>query len=225
MNTTLVPASISNNSVNEELLNLFHRHGELKERSPGAELFRQNHSISDACLIERGLVKLMHTNQQGREVIIALRWPIRMLGVMAIISTRPAPTSAVTLTSCLMRCISTDSFLGLLQTDSEFSNCILRAISQDFYEQTLNQVQLSTANSRERLSRFLLQLIPVSAQEQEGELRLQLPIPKGDLAKLLAITPEHLSRVLAELEKRGAIRRSKGWIYVTSIALLSHEAS
>jgi DNA-binding transcriptional regulator YhcF (GntR family) len=44
---------------------------------------------------------------------------------------------------------------------------------------------------------------------------VSLPFSHRDLAGLIGISPEHLSRVLRQLTYEGVIRRQKGWIIVT----------
>lgn len=205
-------------------MRLFHQRGELKDQPPGTELFTQGHPIRHIYLIERGVVKLTHTDMAGHEMIVVLRPSGRMLGATSVILDNPAPASAVTLTACQVRCLSAEVFSSLLENDIEFLHQVLHAISQNSYEQTIHLSQLGTVSARSRLAYLLLQFIPDSAQDQGGEIRLKLPVTKADLARLLAISPEHLSRKLGELEKMGIIRRSKGWIYVRSLERLAQEA-
>jgi CRP-like cAMP-binding protein len=46
------------------------------------------------------------------------------------------------------------------------------------------------------------------------------PIRRGDLAAVVGTTPEHLSRLLKELEEAGIIRREDGWLVVLEPAAL-----
>jgi CRP-like cAMP-binding protein len=46
-------------------------------------------------------------------------------------------------------------------------------------------------------------------------MKLQIPLKLKELAQLIAITPEHLSRLLRELEQQGVISRNKGWLIMT----------
>jgi len=50
--------------------------------------------------------------------------------------------------------------------------------------------------------------------DSKGGIRFELPLRNWELAQLLGVTPEHLSRILRDLTKEGIIRRAKGWILV-----------
>lgn len=214
----------TNNGSNDKALSVFRRCGELKNYPPGVELYRQGEVIKSAYLLESGLVKHVHAGKRGNEMVLDLRSPGKILGAASIILRNPALVTGATLTECLIYSLTSKAFLNELKTDIEFSQCILRMISQQFYEQVLRQARLGTAPSRSRLAQILLQFIETSAHKSGGEIRLQLPVSNSDLAGLLAIAPSYLSRLLGELEKKGVIRRSKGWIYIRSIDLLRWEA-
>ena len=46
-----------------------------KEFPAGKELFRQGSAAQSVYLIERGIVKLLHLGEGGKEIIIGLRYP------------------------------------------------------------------------------------------------------------------------------------------------------
>ncbi|MCI0389265.1 MAG: Crp/Fnr family transcriptional regulator [Acidobacteria bacterium] len=219
MNETTVDSRSS-----DEILSLFRQRGRLIDCPPGIELFRQGHAIHDVCLLERGLIKLTHANKDGNEFVIDLRLPGRMLGAATVISRNLALVTGMTLTDCRIHSLSAEAFLNVVETDIEFSQHVLRVISQQFYEQVVNLAELGSIPARSRLARILLKFIPEPAYKLGEEIRLQLPVSKADLAGLLAIAPSYFSRLLGKLEEKGVIRRSKGWIYVRSIDLLRQEA-
>jgi CRP-like cAMP-binding protein len=45
-------------------------------------------------------------------------------------------------------------------------------------------------------------------------MRVPLSMSELDLAKLIGVTPEHLSRLLARMSKHDIIRKDKGWILI-----------
>lgn len=210
--------------ASNELLQFFYQQGELKDFPPQTELFRQGEAINTICLIESGLVKLTHTSGQGSVMTVALRFPGTMLGAASVISGNPAPTFAVTVETCRLYCLPAEIFLQQLKTNIKFANEVVRAISQNFYEQTLHQARLGTLRTPGRVAQLLLQFLPRAVLEQNGEMRLQLPISDSDAARLLMISPEHFSRTLKQLKTRDIIRRSKGWIFISDLEALRREA-
>lgn len=208
----------------DEILSLFSQRGELKDCPPGVELFQQGRPVHDVHLLERGLVKFTHTTKHGNEMVTELRWPMRILGAAALISGKPILMTCATVTECRIYSLSAETFFNLLETNIEFSHHVLQTVSQQFYEQVLRRVQLGTVPALSRLANILLQSIPEPAPKPGEEIRLQLPMSHTDVAGFLAIAPSSLSRLLGQLERKGTIRRGKGWIYVTNIELLRQEA-
>ena len=225
MNSTSLNEDADNGGSIDELLHFFRQQGELKDCPPETELFQRGQAIRDVCLIERGLVKFTRIGKQGREMMVALRSPGNLLGAAAVISRRAPQVTGETLTECRLYSLPVTAFLHLVHTDIEFSRCVLQAISRQFYKQTAQLARLGTVSARSRLAHLLLQSVPESGYKSEKEIRLDLQMSKANRARVLAMSPEHLSRMFTELEEMGIIRRgSKGLIYVRNLALLSQEA-
>jgi CRP-like cAMP-binding protein len=60
----------------------------------------------------------------------------------------------------------------------------------------------------------LLRRLAVSSEPNGLNNRVHLPLKRKEIAELIAITPEHLSRVLHEFSKEGYIDFRDGWIVV-----------
>ncbi|MDQ3013142.1 MAG: Crp/Fnr family transcriptional regulator [Acidobacteriota bacterium] len=218
------PEDAAGSSLDDKFPSLFRQHAELKDYLPETELFRQGRLISAIWLIERGIVKFTRTHSQGREMIVALRLPGKLLGAASVISHSPSAVTAATLTECRLYHLSAEVFLNLVETNTEFARYLLRTISRQFYEQSANLARLGTSPALARVAHLLLQLVPESAYKQGGEIRLELPAKHAVLAKTLAIRHEYFSRLLGKLNKMGIIRSSKGWIYVRDLKRLAQQA-
>jgi CRP-like cAMP-binding protein len=98
---------------------------------------------------------------------------------------------------------------------------LLKLYSQEVFDQLVSLTQASALSARQRLERLLLELIqPLEDNVQSVDIRVPLPFSHRDLAGLVAITPEHLSRLLRQLTEEGIIRRKKGWILITDLRKL-----
>jgi CRP-like cAMP-binding protein len=104
-----------------------------------------------------------------------------------------------------------------------FARLLLKAISLRVHDQVSRLALLGTASARSRLAERLLQFVPLDRAADAGEVRVELPLRQYELAALLAITPEYLSRLLKEFEEAGVIRRKSGWIIIRSLRRLVQE--
>ena len=83
-----------------------------------------------------------------------------------------------------------------------------RAVSR-FHELEIMTVQ----SARDRLIRYLIDLLPESARQQGGEV--ELPLPKCLVASRLAMQPETFSRILADLKSNGLVRVNRSKLFIS----------
>jgi len=187
---------------------------------PNTILYKQDTPSNTVYMIEKGLVKLTWVEPDGHEVIVGLRRRHWLLGAQAVLLEKRLAFTVTTLIPCSLRYISSKSFLNLVNTDAEFNRHLLLIFSEEIYLHGMKAAVLGCMPARERLSRFFCELV----QEQNNgsgtaalkrPMRLQIPIKFKELAQLIAISPEHLSRILKELEQKGIIIRDKGWLILT----------
>ncbi len=187
------------------------------------ELFQQDSVAEEVFLIERGLVKLIRLEQEGRELITNLGSPGWLLGASSVIIQKSYPVTATTLTKCSLRRISAEAFRNLLTTDSQFSWYLHQRQSYEIFDQMVRVGQLCCLSARHRLERLVLHL--TSAMQlnlSNNEMRLQMPLKHWEVAELIAVTPEHLSRVLRQMETEGILRREKGWLIFSTTHWSQH---
>jgi len=55
-------------------------------------------------------------------------------------------------------------------------------------------------------------------------MRIHNPLKHWEIAQLISVTPQHLSRLLKRLEEEGIIRRNKGWLIISDYQRLQAEA-
>ena len=84
----------------------------------------------------------------------------------------------------------------------------MRAVSR-FHDLEIMTVQ----SARDRLIRYLIDLLPESARTVGGEV--ELPLPKCLVASRLAMQPETFSRILADLKSSGLVRVNRSKLFIT----------
>jgi CRP-like cAMP-binding protein len=177
----------------------------------GVELFRQNDPATQIYFIERGIVKASCAGPGGEEMIIALRRRNWLLGVTQVIVGNVYSATATTLTRCSMRYISAREFMNQLTTDIALSGELNRMLSREIRRNLEKIMTLGCMSAAERLRCFLRELV---FEEDLNELRkkgkLELPLTSDELAEILAVTPQHLYRVLKNPELRTHLKQSKG---------------
>jgi|SRR5215213_493652 len=192
--------------------------------SANTALFEQGSAAVEVYFIKTGLIKLHRVVREGKEFIVDLRFPGALLGASSVIAQRPYQFTAITLVRSRLYRIPAAVFLELLRTDNNFSWAIQRMQSNEICDQSERIVQLACLSAQQRVEELLWQLI--SALEPEGlqkEIRFQLLLKHWEVSQLVAITPQHLSRVFKDMQQKGIIRQEKGWTIVPNPIRLFHQ--
>ena len=193
------------------------------DRASGMNLFRQGSPATDLYLIEKGLVKLVRLTDDAREMIIGLRSRGSALGAASIIVQKPHQVTAVALTDCRLRRVPLQLFLNLARTNPQISWFLLHDHSRKVYDQAAQLVGLRYLTARQRFEQVLWQLGSSIADGcQIRMLRLHLPLKLWEMAQLVGITPEHLSRVLKQAEDEGVVLRDNGFLIIPDLNSLYH---
>ena len=188
----------------------------------GAVLMQQGGEPGDVFYVEEGLAKLVRTGSDGREQILGLRGAGWFLGAALVLVLRVHPASAVAVTPCRLRRLTRQAFLDLMVKHEALSWHVHQMHSREVLSQFQQMADLGTATSRQRLERILRRLTgAVSPSRNDDEVRLSLPLKRWELASLIAITPEHLSRLLRQLRNDGLIRINKGYIVIPDVRRLA----
>jgi CRP/FNR family transcriptional regulator len=184
----------------------------------GVEVLRQAEIPKDVWIIDEGVVKLVHFEEDGRELTVGVRFTGWILGSASVILGKASPVAAFTITACYLQRLDAATFLEMLSGNSTLSLWLHKMHSQEVFDQLLSLTEASALSARQRLEHVLVQLVQASGDNGHGfDIRIMMPFSHRDLAGLVGITPEHLSRLLRQLADEGVIRRKKGWIIVTDL--------
>ena len=104
---------------------------------------------------------------------------------------------------------------------TEFRNLINRNPDMSWYIHQMHcrilsrlisqRSQMGVLSVRRRLEQLFWKLIDsVDVGKEEGGVRLELPLKYWEIAQLIVVTPEHLSRVVKAMEGEGLLKREKG---------------
>ena len=202
---------------------------EIEELAPsqvypaGIELFQQGFPAEDVYFINSGLVKLVYVDQSGRELILGLPSANGLAGASAAILKQPHQMTALTLTRCHLRRLPSSVFLELMRTNTLLSWKVHLRHCYELYQEVIQVAQFECLSVQDRVERLLWQLISsMDLKEVQKEIRFDLPLRYWEIAQLLAVTPEHLSRVLKRMGSEGMLRREKGRTVIVDRQRLRH---
>jgi CRP/FNR family transcriptional regulator len=191
---------------------------------PETIILHQGRPVHAAYLITCGLVKLNYIEPKGREIIVGIRNRYWLLGVTSVLLERPYPFIATTLINCTLRGISENTFLNLMETDRIFNRHVTQMLCRDIRSDLCKVIEVSVLPCHDRLIRFLAQFL-LELEPENLVSEIQIPLKEHELADVIGVTPQHLSRVLQSLEDQDILRRGKRRLFITHPETLLSQAN
>jgi CRP-like cAMP-binding protein len=182
----------------------------------GQILFRQFEPCSAFFLVVHGVIKLYCMGPNGREKAIAFMTSGQTFAEAAMFSGVGYPVNALAMEDGELIAIDAYRFTRYMRSRPEVTWKILATLSQHLHR-LVNQIDsLSTHNAQQKVAAYLLDHF----DPEDGDGWVEgLPSRRVDLADILGIQPETLSRILRDFTQRGWIEKTGN-----DIRLLDSEA-
>ena len=166
-------------------------------------LCREGEPAERFFIVLSGQLKLYRVSDQGSERILGSAGPGEVLGeVPACAPEGSYPWYAQCLENTEVRSFSGSLLRDMVGKRTDYVMNIMDYMSEAARADVNTREILSSQNARDRLVNYILQRLPT---EQTVPQVMELPLPKGLTASLLAMQPETLSRILADMRRKGLI--------------------
>jgi CRP/FNR family cyclic AMP-dependent transcriptional regulator len=171
----------------------------------GAVLFVEGQAPRGVYMLCTGRVKLTMTSPEGKTIIMRVAEAGELLGLHSAISADVHELTAETLQPCQVDFIRREDFSKLLR---EHRDVLVNAMQQfgNYYSGACQQIRylgLSTS-ATEKLACFLLEAA-LRGQETEQGVRFNLSLTHEEIAQVVGLTRESVTRGLAEFRHRSLI--------------------
>ena len=177
----------------------------------GDVLFAQGQPSSSVFSLGSGIVKISSTSADGREQIVGMSTPGKLLLGLQSISDETYEYTAVAETdvsACKIR------HRGLLQAVQDRGDVAIRLITsinaQLAHSRSLMKV-MGHKCAAAKIASFIRLIVPSSAH---GNKRFSLPFSRSEIADLLGLSEETVCRQMAKLKRRGVVYAPRGKIEV-----------
>ncbi len=171
---------------------------EVKTLNKGAFLFREGQLCTQIAIVVSGQVKISSINYSGSEVVFNVLENGEMFGNNLIFSDNPIyKGDVVALKDSIVVLIKKENLENILQSNKEFLLTYLN-IQSNFGKKLNSTIKMLSFTSAEERFKFYL-------RENKGEISYHTVT---ELADILHLKRETLSRVLTKLEKENVIKRS-----------------
>lgn len=147
-----------------------------------------------------GQIKLSFTSAQGAEKVIELIGPGQSFGEALMFMGSPYIVSSQAMADSLLLHVSKQAIFREIENDSAFAVKMLAGLSQRMHSLMSDMESYSLRSGTQRVVSYLL-------KDRAGDTgaELTLPVAKAVLASRLNLTPEHFSRIMADLSTQQLI--------------------
>lgn len=183
---------------NEKSISSLLESARIENYPPQSVLYRENDQVDTVFLIQAGLVKMLNFLPNGRSRIVRLHNRGSMIGLSGVMGESHDHT-AISIAETVAFQIPLKAMLKLKEIDSTSYAKFL----EKWYEY-INQAdtwitEFSTGAVRARIARLILFLAEFEPEGTEKEVRL---LSSEEMADILGVTPESVSRVVAEFKRQ-----------------------
>ena len=161
-------------------------------------------------VIISGRFKVMISDDEGREVILAILGPNEYFGEMGLIDDHPRSASVVAIEACEVLMLSKRDFKKCLEDNFEMAMTVMRGVVKRLREADQKIGSLALMDVYGRVARLLLE----EAETIDGQKVVTKKLAKQDIAKMIGASREMVSRVMKDLQAAGAIEVRAGSIFL-----------
>ncbi|MBI5905419.1 MAG: Crp/Fnr family transcriptional regulator [Deltaproteobacteria bacterium] len=174
--------------------------------SRDAAVFRQGDPPDGACILKKGLVKIVSLSEKGADRILHILRPGDVFGELALIG-EPRPFTAVALTDAVVSVLPSARLQEMLSSSPSFSRNFLRLVSLRLHDVERNFPAFAQAWPHHRLAKELLHLAEDLGDETPKGTRVTLRLTHEDLSNLIGASRETVTILIRKFEEMGLVRR------------------
>jgi CRP/FNR family transcriptional regulator len=182
----------------------------------GAMLFIEGQQSRGVFVLCTGRVKLSTTSREGKTIITKISEPGDVLGLNAVVSSRPYEVTAEMMEPGQANFVPRDSLLQLMKDFPEVSLRVAQQVSRNYFTayEEIRTLGLSISPS-EKFAKLLLSWSPEMAQK-DGSAHLRLTLTHEEIGELIGTTRETVSRLFSDFKKKQLVQLKGATLVIRS---------
>lgn len=186
----------------DSIKNLFHYHACKKNEI----IFKEGQSSDKMFFVLRGQFKIYKTSPKGKEQILHIMKSSEMLAEAAMFEGKAYPANCAAIEEGALLAIARDDFVKIIKTEPQIALNLLALQAKRLKLLTKQIESLSLHETAEKLENYLM-------ENSVGDI-FNMTISMSELANLLGVTRENLSRTFSQFLKDGVIKEKAKKQYV-----------
>ncbi|WP_417588129.1 Crp/Fnr family transcriptional regulator [Pararhodobacter oceanensis] len=174
----------------------------------GQVLFLQGDENRAVYCVSSGLIALRAHHEDGRSTLLRLAYPGDIIGYRSFLEGRSHRTEArALLPSRVCTVGQRDAQRVIGSTPAVMARLTSRCIAE-IDRNHARIIASATASGQDRLADILTRLMRAHGTDTGAEFTMRLPVSRRDLADLLGVQPETISRLIKRLQEGGQMLAS-----------------
>lgn len=182
----------------------------------GSVLFHEGDRADRVLVVREGRVKLVATEANGTEAVLAIRGPGDLLGELSAVDDRPRTATAVALDDVVCGVIEVGRFRAVLASEPDAAMALLQLVVARLREAERRRAEHGALDVVQRLARRLLELA--------GDTTTVQGLNQDDLAALIGGSRESVAKALQSLRQAGLVRTGRRAIELLDVEGLRRRA-
>jgi CRP/FNR family transcriptional regulator, nitrogen oxide reductase regulator len=196
-----------------------------KEWKADSWLYRQGDPATQFYVLESGRIKVLRTGTRGAETVMRFSAPGQVFGDAALIKKSAYLCSALAASQSRTLSWTTEIAWQLMRDYPRLSENVMQIFLAQLAHLQDRCLNLAGEAVERRLARSLSQLASSIGKKSGRATIISEGFSAKDLADLSGTTIFTVSRVLGEWERRGVLKKGRGWVAVLDSDALLQEAA
>lgn len=192
-----------------------------KNVMPGDVIFHQGDACQGIFCIEDGLIGLRRLDADGNSVLVRLAYPGDTVGYRSFLAGESHRLSAEALKPSTVCYIPQATVKKFLAENPALGLRFLQRSATELDETEEKFLQSTSHDIRTRFAHLLLVMRERFTKSQSnGSVTLELPLSRQDMAAMIGVRPETMSRAIRKFEEEGLAKFSGRTVEVPSVQSL-----
>ncbi len=174
-----------------------------RDLDAGQILFEQDSENCGVFCVSKGLIALRTHHADGSSTLLRLAYPGEIVGFRAFLRNGQHRTEAQALIASRVCTVARRDAHQIIQANPSVLARLASRCIKEIDQNHERIIAAATTSNKQRLADLLLWLMEHHGEPAGDHFRMHLPLSRSDLADLLGVQPETLSRLIGRLEKDG----------------------
>lgn len=175
----------------------------------GATVLRAGDRTDFVYFILAGSLRVLVSDEEGREVILSHLGPGEFFGEMGVLDDNPRSATVEAITPCELIVVSKTDFRRCLAENFDVSLYIMRSLVKRLRMADRKIESLALMDVYGRVARLLLEM---AEEDGQGRRVVKGKVSRQDIARMVGASREMVSRVMKDLSLQGLIEEGDGRI-------------